>query len=578
MTPMPVLKCPQCARELAAGAQACPYDGTPINSVVARPSLWNDDKTVTKRNDRLGPADSTPGGMPELLMGQKLGDYEVGALLGQGGMGEVYAGEQPMIGKKVAIKVLKAEVAAEPGNVQRMLSEARSVNAIRHRSIVDIFNFGTLPDGRPYLVMEYLEGTALDAMLRKQGALIPAEVAEFLEEICSALAAAHARGIVHRDLKPGNVFIVSDGNSRNRYVKLLDFGLAKGEASSEAARATRTGMVVGTPDYIAPEQARGGTITPRTDLYSLGVMAFEMLTGVLPFSADSVVELMMKHVQAPAPRVSSKIDFCPPALDALVYQLMSKAPEDRPRSAELVRQDVARIRRELRESATMVGQSSFPIPLDKETVEIPAPEANTPSASPFSEAPTGRVGPGSSPRVSRGGSARTPPAISIDPTARYASVQSREPGAARGKVIAIVLTLAAVLASAGYVLLKNRPVSTIEVPLPPLDPSLADPPQPTALDPRPEPATEPSGKPPPIARPPTAPPKPKAVPRPPAASGPSKEELRSDLTKLLSRLETKNKATPSLLKRFEEKFSHDINAANTADERKKVSNEMRDTP
>ena len=258
---MPQLKCPRCARDLPTGARICPFDGTPINSIIPSSSLWGEESQTDLKIERPNlpePTQISDGAVVAsvLLVGQKLGDYEVGSLLGQGGMGEVYAGEQPMIGKKVAIKVLKAEVAAEPGNVQRMLSEARAVNSIRHRSIVDIFNFGTLPDGRPYLVMEYLEGTALDTMLRKQGALIPAEVAEFLEEICSALAAAHGRGIVHRDLKPGNVFIVNDGNSRSRYVKLLDFGLAKGEASGEASKQTRAGMVVSISNAITPSEYR----------------------------------------------------------------------------------------------------------------------------------------------------------------------------------------------------------------------------------------------------------------------------------------------------------------------------------
>jgi serine/threonine protein kinase len=569
MTPMPVLKCPQCARELAAGADTCPFDGTPINSVIARFSLWQDDTTDTKKVDRPGRAGLSQGEAPELLTGQKLGDYQVGALLGQGGMGEVYAGEQPMIGKKVAIKVLKAEVAAEPGNVQRMLSEARSVNAIRHRSIVDIFNFGTLPDGRPYLVMEYLEGTALDAMLRKQGALIPAEVAEFLEEICSALAAAHGRGIVHRDLKPGNVFIVSDGNTRNRYLKLLDFGLAKGEASSDAIK-TRAGMVVGTPDYIAPEQARGGTISPRTDLYSLGVMAFEMLTGALPFVADSVVELMMMHVQAPAPRVSSRLDFCPPALDALVYQLMSKAPEDRPRSAEGVRQDLARIRREMRESETMVGQSSIPNP--PQTVQIRAPEADTPTHTPTFPAASPRR-----PRVSRGLGPRTPSAVVVDPTARYASVPGREPPAGRVKVVGLVVALSAALAGGAYVILQNRPAGTIEVPLPPPDSS-----RPVVealkLTTHPEAAIVPVAKPSPTPKVPASP-KPKVAPKPAAVpTGPSKEALRADLAKLLSRLETVNQATPTEIKRVEDRFSGAIDAATTADERQKVADDLSQIP
>ena len=552
---MPSLKCPQCARELAAGTQTCPWDGTSINSVIARPSLW-DDKTITRTQAEVPvrtEQTDEQAVVPALLVGQKLGDYEVGELLGSGGMGEVYAGEQPMIGKKVAIKVLKAEIAAEPGNVQRMLSEARSVNAIRHRSIVDIFNFGTLPDGRPYLVMEYLEGTALDTMLRKQGALVPHDVAEFLEEICSALAAAHGRGIVHRDLKPGNVFIVSDGNSRNRYVKLLDFGLAKGEASSEASRQTRAGMVVGTPDYIAPEQARGGTITPRTDLYSLGVMAFEMVTGALPFAADSVVELMMMHVQTPAPHVSSKIDFCPPALDALIYQLMSKAPEDRPRSAEAVRQELSRIRRMLREGETMVGVTAPSLTV-KDTVRIPVPEAATPSALPVprpsSELATGR-------RV-------------VDPTARYQVVMPRARSSTRSW---LALAGSAALVGAAAWWLLSPPLQRFELIPPPLE---RRPPEEMRV--QPEPAAVITAPVPPDPEEPSTPvkPRPKAPLLRPAAAGPSRETLLAELKRLIA---VRGKSfSPKLSKTLEGNFLEKINNAKTPKEREKVLAEMQDVP
>ncbi len=560
---MAVLKCPQCARELAPGALVCPWDGALIK----------------------------PGGLdsrlrPALQPGQRLGDYVVGALLGSGGMGEVYAGEQPMIGKKVAIKVLKAEVAADPGNVQRMLSEARAVNAIRHRSIVDIFNFGTLPGGRPYLVMEYLEGMALEAMLRKQGTLIPADAAEFLEEICSALAAAHGRGIVHRDLKPGNVFIVSEGKTRNRYVKLVDFGLSKSEALAGGPRQTLTGTVVGTPEYIAPEQARGETITARTDLYSLGVMAFEMLTGSLPFAARSMVELMMMHVQAPAPRVSSKIDFCPPALDALVYQLMSKSPDDRPRSAEVVRLEVARIRREMRESQTAVGHSSIapgpsthetiqftvqekstpiaalviPLRPSQETIQISMSERNTPNGSlaitlkpseqtvriakPDKSTPLG--GPALALWRPNPGLPRPPPAPS-DATARYASVPGGAPfdpnklRIASGALIGLLAAMA---------FLFFFPSESVPRPLEPATP--------VTLVPPPEPV-----------------PAPMSVPV--VQEGPTNADLEAELAKLLYRSQMWSKTTRGL-KQVEDKWTQLIREAKTVEDRKKILDDLKATP
>ncbi len=329
------MKCPQCSRDVPADARECPWDGSPLDSIV----------------------------------GMTLGDYRVGGLLGAGGMGEVYAGEQPMIGKKVAIKVLKRDVAHDPANVKRMLAEARAVNSIRHRSIVDIFNFGTLPDGRPYLVMEYLEGTALDLYLRDVGQVASAEAAGFLAEICSALAAAHGRGIIHRDLKPANVFLVSDGSIRNRYLKLLDFGLAKRTAAGDASTQTGTGLVVGTCDYIAPEQATGGVITARTDLYSLGVMAYEILTGHLPFTGESSVEIMMAHVRDAPPHVRARVDYCPESLDALIFDLMAKEPNERPASAEQVRSSLVSIQRDIQASATMVAPFELS---DRPTSKLPS--------------------------------------------------------------------------------------------------------------------------------------------------------------------------------------------------------------
>ncbi|MFT3841330.1 MAG: serine/threonine-protein kinase [Myxococcaceae bacterium] len=287
------------------------------------------------------------------LVGMTLGDYRVTGRLGEGAMGEVFSGEQPLIGKKVAIKVLKPEVAADPSNVQRMLDEARTVNAIHHPNIVDIFTFGTLPDGRPYLVMDWMEGEPLDKLLDKRGALGTLDTIEIMSGVCFGLAAAHAHHIVHRDLKPANVFVSRDPSTRAWSVKLLDFGMAKNVTANNSR--TQSNAVVGTPDYIAPEQARSTGVSAKTDLYALGVMGFEMATGQLPFTAPSLIELMMMHVQKPAPRVSSKLDDVNPAFDELVAQLLQKNPADRPRSADEVRSLLEQIRTELRESETNVG-------------------------------------------------------------------------------------------------------------------------------------------------------------------------------------------------------------------------------
>ncbi|MFT3836240.1 MAG: protein kinase [Myxococcaceae bacterium] len=389
------------------GATVCPWDGTPLNA-----GAWDDDtapgdkkptdSTVPGKGPESGGVLSVPaprgnevtspalgvelpatrlsqavigaplpagnrGTIPGMhLVGEKLGDYDVVSLVGSGGMGEVYAGEQKMIGKKVAIKVLKPHVALDTDNVKRMIAEARAVNAIRHQNIVDIFNFGTAPDGRPYLVMDWLDGEPLDKVLDRRKSLPPHEVVEILEVMCSALSAAHEKNIVHRDLKPANVFVDTDRTTRQQSVKLLDFGLAKDLEHGNASK-TQAGMVVGTPDYIAPEQASNQPISPRTDLYSMGVMAFEMITGERPFSAPTVMELLLKHVNEAPPRMSALLPTVPVSLDDLVFRLMAKNPEKRPASAEQVRRELGRIRRELREGTTSVSKlkpvSSSPRPI-----------------------------------------------------------------------------------------------------------------------------------------------------------------------------------------------------------------------
>ncbi len=279
----------------------------------------------------------------DLLVGQMLGEYRVLERINQGGMGVLYRGEQPVIGKAVAIKVLLPEVAADPNLVHRLLGEARAVNSIRHPNIIDIFSLGQLPDGRHYMVMELLEGQSLAEMLRERGRLTPAEVQTVLEQALGALQAAHAAGVIHRDLKPENIF--ANPRADGWRITLLDFGLAKQRGSM--SQLTAPNLVLGTPGYMAPEQIRGLEVTPAIDVYAMGIVAWSLLTGREPYSGGSIVEVMKRHLDAPVPMVRGHVPGVPAALESLVVRMMAKDPASRP-SAEEARKIVVRLRNDAR--------------------------------------------------------------------------------------------------------------------------------------------------------------------------------------------------------------------------------------
>ncbi|MBZ4418712.1 serine/threonine-protein kinase [Myxococcus sp. RHSTA-1-4] len=354
------LICETCGLSVPPDTAVCPRDGTVVLSSFHVPGGAREEPKVVVYASSEAPA--ADAGTRDPLIGLRLGEYELRSRIGVGGMGLVYEGIQPLIGKRVAVKVLRPELAHSTEQVERLLAEARAVNAIRHRGIIDIFGFGQVPDGRQYIVMEYLEGQALDAVLAEKQRLPVPEVLSLLDEVLAALAAAHGAGVVHRDLKPSNIFLVRQPDG-SRYVKVLDFGLAK-RAQTPTGRSaqTRTDMVVGTPEYMAPEQARGQEVGPMTDLYALGVVAFEAVTGRLPFVGSSPVDLLMKHVEARPPRPSEFVPELPPALDAFILQMLTKDPETRPNSADALRQQLHKLRRTLRATRS---NPSAPAPVEK---------------------------------------------------------------------------------------------------------------------------------------------------------------------------------------------------------------------
>jgi serine/threonine-protein kinase len=268
----------------------------------------------------------------ELLPGLDLGGYIIHSKIGEGGMGIVYAAVHPVQRTRVAIKVLGPAFSRDAAMVARFEQEAQMISGMHHPNIVEIFNLGMLVDGRRYIVMELLEGVPLTARIDR--APIPAqEGIEIIDAICDALMAVHARGIVHRDLKSDNVFLANIGGTTR--AKLLDFGLAKlSNAGSSSAAKTMMGIVVGTPQYVSPDQIRGESAGPATDIYSLGILSFKILVGKLPWDGEQL-DVLAHHLQTPPPLASDVAPTIPTGLATLVRQMMAKQANERPTLSEL---------------------------------------------------------------------------------------------------------------------------------------------------------------------------------------------------------------------------------------------------
>jgi serine/threonine-protein kinase len=264
----------------------------------------------------------------DVLLGTTIGAYRIARLLGIGGMGRVYKGSHPTIGSRVAIKVLSRECTDRRDLVERFFAEAKAVNMIRHESIVNVLDLAVLPDGRPYIIMEYLDGAPLASILEHSVQNVQplplGGLARLAVEVLDALGAAHSKGIVHRDLKPDNIFVAPSGRP-----KVLDFGIAKLVDPSSGGGSTRTGSLLGTPHYMSPEQAAGRPVDHRADIYAMGVILFECATGQKPFLAESLFDLLRKQVEEPPPSPRSLRPDLDANLDQLILCALAKAPDQR---------------------------------------------------------------------------------------------------------------------------------------------------------------------------------------------------------------------------------------------------------
>ena len=292
------------------------------------------DRTITCSADGelLVPEEAFAYVDKDLAVGDIVGEYRIEGKLGEGGFGTVYRALHPVIGKHAAVKVLNRQFSANPQMVSRFIAEARAVNQIRHRNIIDIFAFGQLADGRQYYVMELLDGRPFDQYLTSQKRLSLAQAVPILRGVTRALDAAHNKGIVHRDLKPENVYLVFDEDG-DVEAKLLDFGLVKllssGSTGGEHHK-TKTGTPMGTPYYMSPEQCRGVEVDRRTDVYSFGALVYQTLTGEVPFDGGSPMDVLLKHMTQEPPSASETCPDVPRALDAPIKRMLAKDREDRP--------------------------------------------------------------------------------------------------------------------------------------------------------------------------------------------------------------------------------------------------------
>jgi serine/threonine-protein kinase len=283
----------------------------------------------------------------QVAKAREMGSYQLGELLGRGGMGEVYKASHRMLARPAAIKLIRPEMlggddpAAAARAIARFRREAEAAAHLRSSHTVDLYDFGVTEDQTLYLVMELLEGLDLESLVRQHGPLPAARVIHVLLQVCDSLEEAHARGLVHRDIKPANIHLGRVG-CREDFVKVLDLGLVKSTSlGAEPSLATIEGVIMGTPAYMAPEMALGEDVDARADLYALGCVAYYLLTGEQVFTGDMPLKVITQHLQAAPVPPSARTELpIPAALERLVLACLAKKPEDRPQTARQLAQSL----------------------------------------------------------------------------------------------------------------------------------------------------------------------------------------------------------------------------------------------
>jgi serine/threonine protein kinase len=360
------MNCPRCQQALKEGMRFCTSCGLATD--------YNNNATTEIVNPQI--TVKSPGAATDPLIGRVLDSkYELGARLGEGGMGAVYRARRLHIGDEVAVKVLHPQFLRESGGIERFRREARSAALIRHSNVVAIHDFSDAhADGASaYIVMELVRGTSLRDILKQELRLDSERAVALMRDVCAGVAVAHRQGIVHRDLKPDNVIVVPpDVEGDRETAKVLDFGLAKLRDNAAELTLTQTGMVMGTPYYMSPEQWRGEELDARADVYSLGAMLYEMLSASPPFKSTSAAALMVKHLNEEPPLLEANLQISP-ALETVCRRALSKTPDERQR-------DAAELSRELQAAMATPAITQGPI---TQLPTTPPPIAE--SGSPFGE-------------------------------------------------------------------------------------------------------------------------------------------------------------------------------------------------